>query len=476
MLTCPNEISFSLLDKKKSFSSSNYSEIFIPNKNQKALKDFLDDDKPFITGIEPGSNAYVKYSDIYFLRNSCIDLFNLTQQNDKLIYLNPRHSYSNELVNKDVLLCKDANIGDACLFLEEQKKCFISSGVVKLNFKNDLDKFYCLAMMRDTYFRDQLYALTPKGSTIKHAGDKFLQCKLPAITKEIEGYLDEIKNLILNLAYCESISYQKMNQIERIFLDELKINEAKINHETSFDSVSEVLRLDSGMFSEEVKKIQYAVENYINGSLSLEDFGFKLKRGPNLAKRDLGRSVQSNQYRDNFNVLIYPSDISDNGYVLKQSYLGARNEVSFMTKGDILFSAEGTVGKTFIVCDESLKFTTNFHGIILSKLGKDIPFEKSIILGCYLIFLRKFGFFEKISVGGQGGSFAIQYWDYLKVPNIPKDLYDQFTNLYYISDCNLNPSKFDEISLQKSGIFNLNNFRIACSERLKAIVDSIKSA
>ena len=38
-----------------------------------------------------------------------------------------------------------------------------------------------------------------------------------------------------------------------------------------------------------------------------------------------------------------------------------------LQKDDILFSAEGNIGKTFAICDNSLKFTTNIHGIITQK-------------------------------------------------------------------------------------------------------------
>lgn len=46
-----------------------------------------------------------------------------------------------------------------------------------------------------------------------------------------------------------------------------------------------------------------------------------------MAKRDLGRSIQTDEYRVGYNVLIYPSDISPAGYIQKVSHLGVRNSV-----------------------------------------------------------------------------------------------------------------------------------------------------
>lgn len=475
MYSSPEEVTYGQITTKKSLSPKNYATVRIQNRTLVNLSEFLDKEKPFDTGIEPGSFAYVNKSIIGFIRNSCIDLSNITQQSSKVLFLNPNYEYSSSLVNEDVLLCKDANIGDACLLiLQDNLQVCHSSGVVRLNFINDEYKFYCLAFLRDEFFRKQLDILTPRGSTIRHSGEKFLQCKIPSVTSEIDNLMLLIGNIQKNIAYSEKVSFQKISQINELIKLELQCS-GYFYEDPSFSEVESSLRLDSGYHSEVVSRHNFGLQRYKNGCLSLDDFGFTIKRGPNLARRDLGRSLQTDQFKTNYHLLVYPSDISENGYILKSSFIGARNPVWYLKSGDLLFSAEGTVGKTFIVCDVHLKFTTNFHGIIITPKNKQLNLSKSIVLGLYLSYLRSIGIFDKLSVGGQGGSFAVSYWDKILIPDFDESFSVKISSLYY-SKSALSPSKFDKDILQNSGVFDLNNFRIECIALLQKVVSDIKNS
>jgi hypothetical protein len=216
------------------------------------------------------------------------------------------------------------------------------------------------------------------------------------------------------------------------------------------------------------------VIDYRFGFKNITEFGFKLKRGPNLAKRDLGRSIQQDTFRRGYNVLIYPSDISSSGYVEKVSYLGARNKVWFLGEKDILFSAEGTIGKTFIICDDSLRFTTNFHGTIVSPIFENETLSKSVFLGLYLNYLRQSGVFTKMSVGGNGGSFAVGYWDNILIPCFPDDIMERLLVLY-ANKVDLNETEFDNLKIEHSGIYELNAFLIKCKALLAKICSDLKN-
>ncbi|WP_461630426.1 restriction endonuclease subunit S domain-containing protein [Labilibaculum euxinus] len=473
MLICPSEIKFTDILERKSLSPNNYSEINIINPNKDVLLNFLDSKKPFDNGEEPGSFTYVPNSNVSFVRNSCIDSSNFSNQVNKEIFLNPKYDFSNQLVNEDVLLCKDANIGDTCLFIHEgEKEYVLSSGVVKLNFKTDSIKYYCLAFLRDEYFLKQLEAKTPIGSTIRHAGTKFLECLLPKLGAQEEKLLPLIEALFKNITYSERVSYQKLcsanKAIENDFF--LSENEPKSPNITY---LMESTRLDAGFYSQIVYDINYSINNYKNGTWSLQDAGFSMKRGTNLQKRDLGRSIKSEFYKKNYHLLVYPSDISDNGYILKEVYIGARNPVWYMKEGDILFSAEGTVGKVFVICDETMKFVTNIHGLIISP-NPDKELKDSIILGQYLHFLRSKGYFDKVSVGGQGGSYAVNYWEDFKIPKFGEKIKTEISKLYH-SGAEMKVESFSINNLEKAGVFELNKFRIKCNETLKLIVQDIKN-
>ena len=214
----------------------------------------------------------------------------------------------------------------------------------------------------------------------------------------------------------------KMRQTEEMIDSELLVREYPYQN-PSIKKLTEKSRLDSGIYSKEVYQWQKNIENYKNGYTDLEGFGFRTKRGPSLQVRDLGRSIQTENYRKGYNVLIYPSDISDAGFVEKVTYLGARIPVWFLSEKYILFSSEGTIGKTFVVCDDSMKFTTNIHGTMLYPIDNQTDIIKSIFLGLYLNYMRHKGILTKMSVGANGGSFAVGYWGCEKriVPPKKKD-------------------------------------------------------
>lgn len=467
----PKEIKYSEIQAVGSLSPNNFKKLTILNKNSKLLRDYLDADNPYEKGKEPGASVYVKKSNQIFLRNSCINNIQYTTDKSKYIYLNPNYFDENTVADGDILLCTDANIGDCCLFISDSENITFSSGIVKLNFKYDNLKYYVMAFLKDDYFRKQLDTKTPKGSTIRHSGEMFLDCEIPNCT-EMWG-VELIENLVKNITYAEYTSNKKLRKTEQIFNDEL-MDEVYDYSNPTFNQLQNKMRLDSGMYSNTIFQWMNNVKKYKYGYETLTQFGFKLKRGPNLAKRDLGRSIQQDTFRKGYNILIYPSDISSSGYIEKVSYLGARNKVWFLGEKDILFSAEGTIGKTFIICDDALRFTTNFHGTIISPINENETLSKSVFLGLYLNYLRQSGVFTKMSVGGNGGSFAVGYWNNIFIPCFEDNVMKQLLKIY-TNKVDLQETKFDKEKIEESGIYELNAFLIKCKASLAKICSDLKN-
>lgn len=236
-----------------------------------------------------------------------------------------------------------------------------------------------------------------------------------------------------------------------------------------------IKRIDAGYYSKNVQELFAKIEQYPKGNKTLEELGYCIRRGPNLAKRDLGRSIKTDVFNPNYALLVYPSDISDFGIIDKTTFLGAARRIWFLEENDILFSAEGNVGKTFAICDNSLKFTTNFHGIIITPINKsEIDIKNTIFICTFLNYMKRKGVMDKLSVGGQGGSFAVQYWNILKFPNMNSDILQQVKDLYH-SEYSIYPFKFDEEQINYLGIYELNNLRTLCNSLLKVIINDIKS-
>lgn len=469
-LIVPTEVKISEIKENGSLSPNNYKKLTIKNKNQHKISRYLED-TPYQKGIEPGSGAYVPKSQQKYLRNSCINNIQFSVDKSKYIYLNPNYFSDSMVDDGDVLFCTDANIGDCCLFISDNENVFFSSGIIKLNFKNEKYKYYATAFMRDGYFREQLSAKTPKGATIRHSGELFMECLIP--DAPAEWIYSVIEALVKNIAYAEHCSEKKLRESESLIHKEIMLKEFPYVN-PSVKQLQNQARLDSGIYSNTVYQWKENVRNYKFGFSNLEQFGFELKRGPNLAKRDLGRSIQTDTYRAGYNVLIYPSDISPAGYIQQVSYLGARNPIWFLGKRDILFAAEGTVGKTFAVCDETMHFTTNFHGTIIHPKTDNVPLKKSIFLALYLNYLRKKGIFECMSVGANGGSFAVGYWDNILIPQVEDNFMDCLA-IIYNNSVELKPGIFNLDLLSNAGIYQLNSFMIKCKALLMRLCNDIKN-
>lgn len=470
-LILPTEVKISEIMANKSLSPNNYKKLTIKNPNRHVISFYLNKKNPYQKGIEPGSSTYVPLSPQIFIRNSCINNIQISVDKSKYIYLNPKYYSESMVKDGDVLFCTDANIGDCSLFISDGESINFSSGMVKLNFREEKYKYYVMAFMRDDYFREQLNAKTPKGATIRHSGDLFLECEIPDAPSDWVYSLTEA--LVKNIANAEHVSNSKLRKSETIISDELMIHEFTYDN-PSIKQLQFKTRLDSGVYSNTVYQWKKNIENYKNGFTNLDGFGFKTQRGPSLQVRDLGRSIQTPNYRKGYNLLIYPSDISSSGYIEKVTYLGARNPIWFLGKKYILFSSEGTIGKTFIVCDDTMNFTTNIHGTMIYPKDKLTDIKYSIFLGLYLNWLRSNEVLLKLSVGANGGSFAVGYWDNILIPKVDECFMDQLA-LLYNNEVELNPAVFNSDLLDKAGIYQLNSFLIKCKVLLSQLCNDIKN-
>lgn len=121
-----------------------------------------------------------------------------------------------------------------------------------------------------------------------------------------------------------------------------------------------------------------------------------------------------------------------------------------------------------------MHFTTNFHGTIIRPKSTQISLSKSIYLALYLNFLRYKGILECMSVGANGGSFAVGYWNNILIPNVEEKFMDRLTEIYN-KDVKLNPIKHDKKLLSNAGIYQLNSFIIKCKVLLNQICNDIKN-
>jgi len=446
----PKAITYKELVKKGSLSPSSYRNIVIKNNNVKKIKELLSEDPTL--GKEVGSFAYVTKSNFYFIRTKALQSsYFLPELNDTecAVPILPTSFKNFNLRKGDILLSKDANVGDVAYLNNDMPNFMISSGIVRLRFPEDI-RYYVLGFMKHKFFKDQIDLMIPRGATIRHAKTLWLNALIPFPNQENKDEVIKFVSLLVKaIIRKEDEIRRKYREAMNLIDKELKENQKPNRFCYSFPTLKdlrETNRLDVGIFCEDYKRKQFIIENYANGAKNIFDFGFDLKRGQNLQVSQIGESIYAEEYKPNFYRLIRPLNLSNYGTVVKYEYLGNPRKLQVLNKGDIIFSAEGTIGKFYVFLDDDNKTITNIHGITIFKKDNTGDIVESVFLALFLGYLRWIGIFDYISVGGQGGSLAKEYWEYyIKIPNFPRNKKEEIAKYYY------NPVKYD---LSKLNIAN----------------------
>lgn len=415
-----------------------------PNKNTFQLKKLLSRKlNKQDNGIDIGSNNYMRNSDYKFLKTRVANKDNYTvdlSSKESFEFMNYNAFVQQNLKSGDILISKDSNIGECCILDDDYQNCMIASAFYKLPLKEN--KYYIFSFMKTDHFKSQLDLMVPRGATIRHAGTRFLDCSIPFPSgKDSLKIISTIENITKEIIREEKQIKMNENKIFELIENELKNNSYTSRYTLpKYKELFTKNRTDAGYYCEEFKNMNSLITNYKSGYLNLNDFGYEISRGQNLQVSCIGKSIESNEYINGFYKIAKPTNLSDYGTVTSYNYLGNKNDLLLLKNGDIVFSAEGTIGKCAMFCDiDNKKVITNIHGIILNKLDHNII--ESGFVCCFLRYLRKIGYFDYLSVGGQGGSLAMKYWDDVIIPKFSKGLMKKISELY----CNVNSNNPDSI-------------------------------
>lgn len=471
-----------IIGNNSNLAPSQLTTLSVPNKNNKKVKDLLTRDITFSdNGNEVGSVNYISKSPKYFIRAKALqrESFLPFITNQTSIPIRPQVFTNFNLKEGDILISKDSNIGETVILDKDLPNHTISGALYKLPIKEK--KYYLFAFLKHGYFLKQLDLMVPKGSTIRHAKTLFLNCKIPFPNQknknEIINYVELLTQAIISKEKEIRKKHQQiLSEIERELLENQKNN--KFNYLLpTFNDIKDTFRIDAGYYCKTYKEKQYLIKNYKNGAKVLKKWGYSDKRGQNLQVSQIGKSILSDIPKDNFYTLIKPTNFSEFGTVEKFEYLGNPKELSNLQAGDIVFSAEGTIGKCILFVNPKDKWITNIHGIVLNKINHDII--ESAFVSCFLRFLRNFEILEYISVGGQGGSLAKKYWKDVLIPNFPNYKQEEVASLYHNLinyPKNLNSQNFllaDQKWNENVGIIELDKSMKKLKKHLNTILDRI---
>lgn len=286
----------------------------------------------------------------------------------------------------------------------------LSSALYKLPISKN--KLYLFAFLKHSYFKEQLDFLVPKGSTIRHAKTLFLDCKIPFPNqqnkKKTVKYVEILTQAIIN----KEKEVKRKNQlifrlIKKELLENQKEDEFKYEN-PKFNELFPESRIDSGYYCQDYKQKKFLISNYQNSAKSIEEWGFKAKRGQDLTINKVGKRIFLDKFRENSYVLMKPNNASEFGTIKKVKYLGSNKSLSpLLKKGDILLSVDRAVGNCILFDESKGNFITDHYSVVLRRANYDIK-ENSFVT-CFLRFLKNQGILNYIAVGGQGDNLAQKY-------------------------------------------------------------------
>ncbi len=309
-----------------------------------------------------------------------------------------------------------------------------------------ITKEYLFALLRTDFFIEQILGFQNRGMYPRLDGDAMDNVIIPVPQNDkVIKYISLLTKAYINK---NTLIRQRYNNIIQLINKELVDNQKHnyFNYQLPrFNETKELGRLDTNMYSCYFKNAVFEIENYINGYKSIEKLGFRMSRGQNLQVSNIGKSIYSDKWHPGFYTLVLPMFLSKYGTVNEVKYLGNKNQLKTLKKGDLIFGAEGfEKGRSIVVVEESTNTITNIHGITLQQKSQDLI--KAIFVKCFLDYLRSKGLIDLFAVGGNGGSLAQKYWPYIPFPNFPEKRQEEIASLYY------NSKEYD------TSCFSLENF------------------
>ncbi|ARJ57385.1 hypothetical protein CCUN_1818 [Campylobacter cuniculorum DSM 23162 = LMG 24588] len=414
----PREISSKeILENGCNLSSNAYKKLLMKNKNFKTLGELLIRNlERSDLGIEVGSLSYVPNSAFKFMRAKALQRYSFLPEitDESLLCILPQSFVNMDLKEGDVIISKDSNIGEVIILEKDYPNTMLSGAMYKLPLAHH--KYYILAMIKHRIFREQLDFIVPKGATIRHARQLFLECKIPFPNFNAKQSIEFIETLAKSIIYKEKLIKERHTKILKLIESELlenqKPNVFKYAYPT-FAELQESGRLDTGIYCEEFKKIDFLIKNYNRGIFYINENN--IKSGATPTRRFIGKEYFL-PYQ-----WITPSHCSDYGTIKEReriNFLGNPN----ITQDCILLINRGQgkdCGKSIFYSFKDLRMGQHNQGMY--RIIK-YPKTQMLFILCFLMqnFMRRYCSF--LSLGSKMKELKIEHFLRIPFPNFPKNL------------------------------------------------------
>jgi hypothetical protein len=289
---------------------------------------------------------------------------------------------------------------------------------------------YVYAFLRSDFFVEQVWSQLNRGVYPRMDSDALAKISLPiADDRDVCTY---VAALALAIAEKEKAIRMRSDEIYARIEGELARNQAGTFH-YEYPMQSEITRLgrfDAAIYSYEYKSKIARIQNYKGGCQTPSVAGFSITPGPSLEIKILLTRLDSETPKPGFYQLLIPANISEYGTMDIVTWLGTARKLPLLRAGDILFGEAGFhKGRSIVLIDEPERATTNAHGLYARRSDGDV--RKSIFFRCIFSWYRSQRLIDLMAVGGSGGHFSPDYFDFVLIPEFPESLQREIARLYH---------------------------------------------
>lgn len=413
-------------------------------------------------GNEPGSKFYTEDKTFRFIRTSNIDENSFLLNEDLCIGIANKVFKEHKLEKEQILMVKDATLGKVAMLDKDYPNYMLCGGIHSLTCDFP---YYLFAILQHSCFKENFEKKIPRGSTFRHAGDRYLDFDVPLPNDNNEEVITFVENLMRSAFLKEVLIKEKISQINQLIYCELNFEGFDDINNQKFPRIKEISvknKLYAGYYSKKTKFIKDLIFSYKKGYFFIDKKNIKSGFTPS---KKIG-PVEDNSLKFNW---ITPTNINELGIV----YLPSSIEFDYK-KNNLKKNACLIINRTSKkVNGESGKFVgiSSFYDIGLFNEGQhnqgiyrvenydDIDLIVLVSLLNHPLYRELFG---EISLGSKMKEIKIEDLINIPFPNFDLSLKKKIKDLYVTREkydfVNLNNENFlekDSVWCKKVGVLDL---------------------
>jgi len=325
--------------------------------------------------------------------------------------------FNNPLLDKgDILLSRVGTVGIASIFLSDTKSTF-SDNVIRLKVKN-LNPFYLVIFLNSKFGRSQIERLTKQAvqGVINYQSIKSI--KIPALS---QSFQQRIEKMVKEAQEKRKLADEKYKEAEEILNKELGLEDLDLSTQKTFEAkFSETEnRFDPEYYQSKYKKIISKLKT--QNSKPLGEI-VKIRKGI-----EVGHESYTTEGVPFIRVQDYnEKEISISGSTnFIRPYLYAELKKNHKPDtGEIIYSKDGTVGRAFVVPEDSREFIVS--GGILILTPRDIDnYYLALVLNSEIVRSQA----VRKSIGAIIQHLSIDEVKKLQIPILPQSTQQKISSL-----------------------------------------------